>query len=270
MTETEAEPAALYEVRGRVAIITLNRPSAMNAVNADLSTAVGEALEAAAADPDVRALVITGTGRAFCAGADLKELSQGRSINAEGHPEWGFAGMIQHWVDKPVIAAVNGFAMGGGTEIALACDLAVAADTAKFGLPEVKRGLYAAAGGVIRLQRQIPMKRALELVLTGEGIDADTAAEWGLINRVVPAGSELDVTLELAELIAANAPLAVQVSKKMVHRTWPGASDWNSDWTNEDPWDANDEALGVVFASNDAVEGPMAFAEKREPRWSGT
>jgi len=270
MTETEAEPAALYDVRGRVAIITLNRPGAMNAVNAELSTAVGEALEAAATDPDVRAIVITGTGRAFCAGADLKELAQGRSIHAEGHPEWGFAGLIQHWVDKPVIAAVNGFAMGGGTEIALACDLAVAADSATFGLPEVKRGLYAAAGGVIRLQRQIPMKRALELVLTGEGIDADTAAAWGLINRVVPAGSELDVALELADLIAANAPLAVQMSKKMVHRTWPGASDWNSDWSSDDPWGANDEALGVVFASNDALEGPLAFAEKREPRWSGT
>jgi crotonobetainyl-CoA hydratase len=270
MTETEAEAAALYEVRGRVAIITLNRPDALNAVNAALSTAVGEGLEAAAADPDVRAIVVTGTGRAFCAGADLKELSHGRSIHAEGHSEWGFAGLIQHWVDKPVIAAVNGFAMGGGTEIALACDLAVAADTAKFGLPEVKRGLYAAAGGVIRLQRQVPMKRALELVLTGEGIDADTAAAWGLINRVVPAGSELEAALELANVIAANAPLAVQVSKQMVHRTWSGASDWNVAWSSEDPWQANDEALSVVFSSNDAIEGPMAFAEKREPRWSGS
>jgi len=270
MTADHSDPAALYEVRDRVAVITLNRPDALNAVNAPLSTAVGEGLEAAAADAEVRAIVITGTGRAFCAGADLKELAQGRSIHAEGHPEWGFAGLIQHWVDKPMIAAVKGFAMGGGTEIALACDLAVAADTAKFGLPEVKRGLYAAAGGVIRLQRQIPMKRALELVLTGEGIDAETAAEWGLINRVVPAGSELETAMELANLIAANAPLAVQISKKMVHRTWSGASEWNSAWSGEDPWAANDEALGVVFGSNDALEGPIAFAEKREPRWSGT
>jgi crotonobetainyl-CoA hydratase len=266
----ETEAAALYEVRGRVAIITLNRPDALNAVNAALATAVGEGLESAVADSDVRAIVITGTGRAFCAGADLKELAQGRSIHAEGHSEWGFAGLIQHWVDKPLIAAVNGFAMGGGTEIALACDLAVAADTATFGLPEVKRGLYAAAGGVIRLQRQVPMKRALELVLTGEGIDAATAAAWGLINRVVPAGSELEVALELANVIAANAPLAVQVSKKMIHRTRAGASDWNPEWSNEDPWQANDEALNVVFSSNDALEGPIAFAEKREPRWSGS
>lgn len=270
MTETEALPAALYDVRDRVAVITLNRPDALNAVNAALSTAVGESLETAVANPEVRAIVVTGSGRAFCAGADLKSLARGESIHAEGHPEWGFAGLIQHWVDKPMIAAVNGFAMGGGTEIALACDLAVAADTATFGLPEVKRGLYAAAGGVIRLQRQVPVKRALELVLTGEGIDAETAAEWGLINRVVPAGSELDAAMELANRIAANAPLAVQISKKMVHRTWSGASDWNATWSGEDPWRANDEALGVVFTSNDAREGPIAFAEKREPRWSGT
>ncbi len=266
----DTEPAALYEVRGRVALITLNRPDARNAVNAALSTAVGAGLEAAVADPDVRVIVITGAGPSFCAGADLKELAQGRSIHADGHPEWGFAGLIQHWVDKPVIAAVNGAAMGGGTEITLACDLVVAADTAKFGLPEVKRGLYAAAGGVIRLQPQIPRKRALELALTGEGIDADTAVAWGLINRVAPVGTELDVALELANVIAANAPLAVQVSKKMIHRTWSAASEWNADWSGEDPWDANNEALGVVFSSNDAMEGPQAFAEKREPRWSGT
>ena len=267
---SDTEPAARYEVRGRVALITLNRPDARNAVNAALSTAVGAGLEAAAADPDVRAIVITGAGQSFCAGADLKELAQGRSIHAEGHPEWGFAGLIQHWVDKPVIAAVNGAAMGGGTEIALSCDLVVAADTAKFGLPEVKRGLYAAAGGVIRLQRQIPLKRALELALTGEGIDAETAVAWGLINRVTPAGTELDAALELANIIAANAPLAVQISKKMIHRTWSATSEWNADWSGEDPWDANNEALGVVFSSNDAMEGPRAFAEKREPRWSGT
>ena len=265
-----AAPAALYEVRDRVALITLNRPEAMNAVNSALATAVGDGLESAVANPDVRAIVITGTGRAFCAGADLKELSRGRSIHADGHPEWGFAGLIQHWVDKPVIAAVNGVAMGGGTEIALACDLVVSADSATFGLPEVKRGLYAAAGGVIRMQRQIPLKRALELALTGEGIDAATAAEWGLINRVVPAGTEVGAALDLANVIAANAPLAVQVSKKMIHRTWAAASDWDADWSGEDPWRANDEALGVVFSSNDAMEGPLAFAEKREPQWSGT
>jgi enoyl-CoA hydratase/carnithine racemase len=270
VADATAPPPALYYVENGVAVITLNRPNSLNAVNAPLSTAIGQGLEAAAADSDVRVVVVTGTGRAFCAGADLKELAQKKPVHAEGHPEWGFAGLVQHWLDKPTIAAVNGFAMGGGTEIALACDLVVAADTATFGLPEVKRGLFAAAGGVVRLQRQLPMKRALELALTGEGIDATTAAEWGLVNRVVPAETVLDVALELARGIAANAPLAVQQTKRMIHRTWAGGSDWHADWVAEDPWVANSDAMRVVFTSNDAVEGPRAFAEKRAPHWSGT
>jgi crotonobetainyl-CoA hydratase len=150
VADATAPPPALYYVENGVAVITLNRPNSLNAVNAPLSTAIGQGLEAAAADSDVRVVVVTGTGRAFCAGADLKELAQKKPVHAEGHPEWGFAGLVQHWLDKPTIAAVNGFAMGGGTEIALACDLVVAADTATFGLPEVKRGLFAAAGGVVR------------------------------------------------------------------------------------------------------------------------
>jgi crotonobetainyl-CoA hydratase len=267
---TTTEPAALYEVRDGVAIITLNRPAALNAVNSALATAVGEGLEAAAADPDVRVVIVTGTGRAFCAGADLKELAQQRPIHAEGHPEWGFAGLIRHWSDKPVIAAVNGFAMGGGTEIALSCDLVVAADTATFGLPEVKRGLLAAAGGVVRLQRQLPIKRAMELALTGDGIDAATAESWGLVNRVVAAESVLDEALALARRIAVNAPLSIQHTKQMIHRTANGASDWNPDWAGEDPWQVNQEATRAVFDSDDAREGPRAFAEKREPNWSGT
>lgn len=269
MIGSAVHPAAAYEVRHGVAIITLNRPEALNAVNAALSTAVGEGLERAAADPEVRVVVLTGTGRAFCAGADLKELAQRRAITAEGHPEWGFAGLTQHWIDKPVVAAVNGFAMGGGTELALACDLVVAADTATFGLPEVKRGLLAAAGGLVRLQRQIPLKRALELALTGDGVDAATAESWGLINKVVPADSVLDEALELAARIAANAPLSLQHTKRMVHRTATGLSDWNPDWGGEDPWQVNDAAMRVVFSSEDALEGPRAFAEKRAPEWSG-
>jgi crotonobetainyl-CoA hydratase len=264
-----AEPAARYEVRDGVAIITLNRPQALNAVNADLSTAVGEGLEAAAADQGVRVVVVTGTGRAFCAGADLKELARQRPILAHGHPEWGFAGLIRHWIDKPVIAAVNGFAMGGGTEIVLASDLAVAAETAVFGLPEVKRGLLAAAGGVVRLQRQLPLKRALELALTGDAIDAATAERWGLVNRVVPADQVLDVTLDLATRIAANAPLSLQHTKRMLYRTLSGASDWNAGWAGEDPWAVNEEAVSTVFSSSDALEGPRAFAEKRQPNWQG-
>lgn len=268
MSDTTASPV-LYEVRDGIAILTLNRPDAMNSVNSALATAVGEALEKAATDPVVRAVVLTGTGRAFCAGADLKAISRGESIAAEGHPEWGFAGIVQHWIDKPVIAAVNGFAMGGGTELVLACDLVVSADTAVFGLPEVKRGLIAGAGGVVRLQRQLPLKRALELALTGDGIEAAVALDWGLVNRVVPAEQVLDTALDLARKIAANAPLSVQYSKEMMYRTQSGLSDWNPAWGSEEPWAVNGELGLKVFTSADAMEGPRAFAEKREPHWQG-
>lgn len=263
------EAAALYQVRDDIAIITLNRPTALNAVNSALATAVGDGLEAAAADPRVRAVIVTGTGRAFCAGADLKELAQQNPIDAVGHPEWGFAGIVRHRIDKPVIAAVNGYAMGGGTEIALACDLVVAADTAVFGLPEVKRGLLAAAGGVVRLQRQIPFKRAMEIALTGDPLDATTAQSWGLVNHVVPADQVLDAAIALGEKIAANAPLSIAHTKRMVQRAQLGMSDWDGDWGDEDPWTLNAEATEAVFSSADAIEGPTAFAEKRAPVWQG-
>lgn len=262
-------PAALYEANDGIAVITLNRPDALNAVNADLSSAVGEGIERAAADPAVRVVVITGTGRAFCAGADLKALARKESVDAHGHPEWGFAGIVQHWIDKPIVAAVNGFAMGGGTEIVMACDLVVAAEDAAFGLPEVKRGLIAAAGGVIRLQRQVPIRRALELALTGDPVGAATAAEWGLVNRVVPAERVLETALELAGRIAANAPLSLAHTKRTIHRAFASGSDWDPAWTGEDPWQVNAEAMRVVFDSHDAIEGPRAFAEKREPQWEG-
>ena len=259
------EPAALYEVVDRVGVITLNRPDSMNAVNGALSTAVGEALEAAVGDPQVRAIVVTGAGRAFCAGADLKALATGGSIFADEHPEWGFAGLVQHWVDKPTIAAVNGFAMGGGTELALACDLVVASSEATFGLPEVRRGLIAAAGGVVRLQRQVPIKRALELALTGQPISAGTAAEWGLVNRVVAPDEVMSSALELAGVIAANAPTAVRQTKRVIHQT--SGQDWDASWGEGDPWQLSNDALMKVFGSPDAFEGPRAFAEKRDPVW---
>jgi crotonobetainyl-CoA hydratase len=269
ITKAVLMPAATYEVSEGIGIITLNRPEALNAINAALSSDVGNALEAAAADPAVQVVIVTGRGRAFCVGADLKELDQKRSLEAAGHPEWGFAGLVQHWVDKPVIAAVNGFALGGGTEIVLAADLAVAADTAVFGLPEVKVGLLATAGGVVRLQQQIPLKRALELTLTGDHIDAGTALELGLVNRVVPVERVLDEALALAGRIASNAPLSVRHTKRMIHRTWRGGSDWNPAWTGEDPWQVNAEAMATVFATSDAAEGTRAFSEKRPPRWEG-
>ncbi|MGW2664078.1 crotonase/enoyl-CoA hydratase family protein [Nocardia tengchongensis] len=257
-------PAALLERRDAIAVITLNRPEALNAVNGALSTAVGAALEEFATDPNLRVAVITGAGRAFCAGADLKALAAGERIHADGHEEWGFAGLVTHFIDKPIIAAVNGFALGGGTEIMLACDLAVVSEDAKLGLPEVKRGLAAAAGGLLRLPRQIPLKLALELMLTGEAVDAATAAQWGLVNRVVPADRVLDAALELADRIAANAPLSVRASKRVAYRV----ADFGSDWS-EELWAMNAEELGPLFRSDDAKEGPRAFAEKRAPRWQG-
>lgn len=271
MTDNAAaeNTAALYEVKDHIATITLNRPEALNSVNQALSTAVGESLEKAAADPEVRVVVLTGTGRAFCAGADLKALAAGQDVAAKGHPEWGFGGFAQHWCDKPIIAAVNGFAFGGGTEMVLGSDLVVAADTATFALPEAKRGLIAAAGGVVRTQRQIPLRRALELALIGDPITAQTALEWGLINRVVPAEQLLETAYELAGKIAANAPLSVQYTKRALHQTSSAGNDWKPEWTGSDPWQVNDEVMDIVFGSEDAKEGPIAFAEKRAPQWSG-
>jgi crotonobetainyl-CoA hydratase len=168
-----------------------------------------------------------------------------------------------------VIAAVNGFAMGGGTEIALACDLVVASERATFGLPEVTRGLFAAAGGVIRLQRQIPAKLAAQLVLTGDPVDAATAHQWGLVNEVVAPGQVVTRALNLASRIAANAPLSVQRSKRVLHQTASAGSDWNAAWNGADPWEVNADAMEAVFRSADAAEGSAAFAQKRDPVWTG-
>lgn len=258
-----------YTVEDHIAVITFNRPDALNAMNTPMADAIGGALEQAVADDDVRVVILAGTGRAFCAGADLKEIAAGRTVEPTVK-EWGFGGVAQHWISKPVIAAVNGIAFGGGSEIVLACDLAVAAETARFGLPEVKVGLFAAAGGVVRLQRQIPLKRALQLALTGDPIDAATAKEWGLVNEVVTPDEVLPRALALARRIAANAPLSVQYSKQLLHQTSSAGSDWNPSWNGIDPWQANDEVMKVVFSSADAVEGSTAFAQKRAPVWSGT
>jgi len=261
-----ATPTVLLERRGHVLVITLNRPAARNAVNAEMCIQVGDALEAADHDPEIRVVVLTGAGdKAFCAGADLKAIMRGEAVIPEGREHWGLAGYVSHPIDKPTIAAVNGPALGGGTELVLASDLAIAANTAVFGLPEVTRGLIAGAGGAFRLSTRLPQVVAMELLLTGDPITAERALELNLINRVVPADQVLDEALALAQRIAENAPLAVQASKRI-------ALGQNSagDRPGEEPgWAATTAELQTVAFSEDAQEGPRAFAEKRKPVWKG-
>ncbi|WP_335306790.1 crotonase/enoyl-CoA hydratase family protein [Sphingomonas adhaesiva] len=257
--------AVTVERNGHVMIVTINRPEARNAVNRFVHEGVGDALEAAEHDPEVRCVIVTGAGdKSFCAGADLVALSRGESLAPDDATKaaWGFAGLVSHAISKPVIAAVNGHALGGGLEITLACDLAVAVDTAQFGLPEPKRGLFAAAGGVFRLPEQLPKKIAMEMILTGDPISAQRALELGLINAVAPAGGLIEAALKLAERIAVNAPLSVQASKRMaqgiVDRGVP---------REEAAWKQNRAETKIVFTSQDSREGPKAFAEKRAPVW---
>lgn len=263
MTEAVAPPAALVEVRSNVMIVTINRPEARNAVNGAVSTAVGDALARAQDDSEVRVVVITGAGdKSFCAGADLKAIARGENLFHPEHVEWGFAGYARHFVDKPTIAAVNGTALGGGAEIALASDLVVAGESAAFGLPEVKRGLIAGAGGAFRLIRQLPAKIALEAVYTGEPISAGEALRWGLANRMVPDDEVLEAALALADRIVVNAPLSVQVSKRIAYGADDGVvSDEEADWSR------TGREFDVLLRSEDAQEGPRAFAEKRQPIW---
>lgn len=256
-------PATLRRI-GHVAVITLNRPHALNAINAEMSLAAEEAINELSDDPDLRVGVITGAGRAFCAGADLKEVAAGRPLIAPEQSKRGFGGFMKEFIDKPLIAAVNGFALGGGTELTLACDLAVMAESATLGLPEVKRGIIAAGGGLIRLPRRVPMAIALEAALTGAPITAAAALHWGLVNRVVPDGEVLETALELANVVAANAPLAVRASKRVIHETVAMGSDWSPE-----PWRLSTALARGVMRSADAKEGPRAFAEKRAPEWEG-
>jgi len=258
--------SVLAEQRDHTLVVTLNRPEARNAVNLELSMGVGVALELAEADSDTWAVIITGAGdRAFCAGADLKAAAAGELAGTDERlNRWGFAGYVSHAISKPTIAAVNGFALGGGTELVLASDLAVAADTASFGLPEVTRGILAGAGGSFRLPRQIPPKIAMEAILTGEPLTAHRALEVGLVNRVVPADEVLDAAIALAEKICANAPLAVQASKRLAR----GIADEHVSAEDAD-WERTGIEGAALMRSEDAREGMRAFAEKRSPRWQG-
>ncbi|HWE67697.1 MAG TPA: crotonase/enoyl-CoA hydratase family protein [Acidimicrobiales bacterium] len=251
----------LRERRGHVEILTINRPEARNAINGGVSKAMSAAMDELADDADCWVVVITGSGdKAFSAGMDLKAFSSGEGgdiIGASG----GFAGLTMRDFEKPIIAAVNGSALAGGFEIMLSCDLVVAAEHATFGIPEAKRGLIAGAGGLIRMPKRLPMAIALELAMTGDPIDAERAHALGLVNKVVPADALLSETLALAERIAANAPLAVRYSKKVMKQA--------ADVPESEGWKINQAAVGVVFSSADAMEGPVAFAEKRPPNWQG-
>jgi crotonobetainyl-CoA hydratase len=262
VTQDATTPAALTERRGNVLIITINRPEARNAVNSAVSTAVGDALQMAQDDPEVRAVVLTGAGESFCAGADLKAIARRENLFHPEHQEWGFAGYVHHYIDKPTIAAVNGTALGGGTELALASDLVVAEERAKFGLPEVKRGLIAAAGGVFRIVDHLPRKIAMELLFTGDPISSADALKWGLINQVVPDGTAVEAAVALAERITCNAPLAVWASKRVAMGVDNGVI------VGDEPgWARTLREIIPVMRSEDAKEGPLAFAEKRQPVW---
>ena len=252
------EQAVLTERRGRVLLITLNRPDARNSVNAALAQGIAAALEELDGDDELSVGVIAGAGKGFCAGMDLKAFVQGESPHVEGR---GFAGITQRSAAKPLIAAVEGFAVAGGLEVALSCDLIVAARGAKLGIPEVKRSLVAAGGALLRLPRRIPYHAAMEMALTGDPISAERGHELGLVNRLAEPGAALDVALELAEAIAGNAPLALAASKRIVLES-PG-------WSEDEAWQRQGEIAGPVFVSEDAREGATAFAEKRDPVWNG-
>ncbi len=247
----------LTEVRDGVLIITLNRPEAKNAANKALAEGVAAALDRLDGEDDLRVGIITGAGGTFCSGMDLKGFLRGETPSIPGR---GFAGLTEAPPTKPLIAAVDGYALAGGFEVAISCDLIVANRNAKFGIPEAKRGLAAAAGGLMKLPRQISPRLAMELALTGDFVSAERAYEMGLINRLTD-GVALEAALELAAAITANGPLAVARSKAVIVKS--------REWSEAEMWSKQAETLGSLFASEDAREGAAAFAEKRKPNWKG-
>ena len=258
----------MVEDRGHIRLITINRPHVLNAINLEVSHTLGDALEDAHWDTAVRVVVLTGAGdRAFCAGADLTAAANGEGYLSDdpGRANWGFAGFVSHVIDKPIIAAVNGLALGGGAELAIASDIVVATDSAVFGLPEVSRGLLASGGGAFRLVDHVPHKVAMEILVTGTPITAVRAYELGLVNRVVPVGEALPAAIQMAEVIAANSPLAVQASKRIAM-----GIRGRKRMGEESSWDLSRFEWKSVLKSNDAQEGLRAFTEKRQPVWTAT
>jgi len=245
----------LTERRGRVLVITLNRPEAMNAINGALSEGLRSAVQELDSDSGLTAGVVTGAGKGFCSGMDLKAFSRGEDIG----PMLEF---VQNGAAKPLVGAIEGFALAGGLELALSCDLLVAARWAKLGIPEVGVGLFAAGAGLFRLPGRVGYGTAMEMAITGDPITAEEAADHGLVSRLTEPGEALSAALVLAERIARNAPLAVAASKQLIRAT-QGA-------TEEELWKIQRPHMATVWKSNDAKEGPRAFAEKRPPEWTGT
>jgi enoyl-CoA hydratase len=252
--------AVEFDQRGPFAVIKINRPAARNAVNAEVAQGIEGAIDKIEADDSIWVGILTGEPPVFCAGADLKEINAGRAASLATE-RGGFGGITQRERTKPIIAAVDGPALAGGTEIALACDLIVASTTASFGIPEVKRSLVAAGGGLFRLGRKIPFNLAMELALTGDPIAAQQAHHHGLVNRLVEPGKALDGATALAEQICANAPVAVRESRKVVLEATNAA--------DEVGWKMSIEGMAAAMSSEDFSEGLTAFIEKRPPQWKG-
>ena len=245
------------DIQDGVIIVTLNRPEAKNAMNKAAAEGIRAAMQQLDDDSSLNAGIITGAGGTFCSGMDLKGFLKGESPMVEGY---GFGGICQKSPEKPLIAAIEGYALAGGMELAIACDLRVANDKAQFGIPEVKRSLVAAAGGLLHLSSIVGKGVAMELALTGDFIDAQRAYEVGFVNRLTE-GAALDEAMKLATSIAANGPLALKASKKIVND--------RPDWTSENMWQEQTKIMMPVFASDDSKEGARAFAEKRKPVWKG-
>lgn len=255
-----SDDAVLFESADHVGVITLNRPEARNAVNGDVASGVEAAIDQIESDDDIWIAIITGNGPSFCAGADLKAVSSG---NAGGlsTARGGFAGLVKRERTKPLIAACDGPALAGGTEIVLSCDMVVASSAARFGVPEVKRSLAAAAGGLFRLEKVLPRNVAIEAVLTGDPISAEDAARYGMVNVLCEPGQALQAAHDLAGRITVNAPLAVRESLSVMN-----AARGSDDATG---FDLSNAAMGRLVKTEDFAEGPLAFIEKRAPNWQG-
>jgi enoyl-CoA hydratase len=257
-TEEASEPEVLVEQRDRILIITINRPKAKNAVNSAVAHGLADAVDRLDGDPGLSVGIVTGAGGTFCAGMDLKAFARGEVPIVEGRG----MGFTERGPVKPLIAAVEGYALAGGTELALATDLIVASQDASFGIPEVKRGLVAGGGGLLRLPQRIPPAIAMELALTGEAFTAERAHALGMVNVLAEPGGALDAAIDLAERITANGPLAVAATKQIIVES--------RGWSPDTQFSEQNKILMPVFSSNDAREGAIAFAEKRPAHWTGT